>query len=180
MSPHRVAILTDSAADLPDAIAARYAVTVVPVRVNLDQRDYLDKIGLATGEFYLRMALSSELRTSQPPAGDFRRGCMSSTRSTLRRAGFAGAARRAAELADAGAQSAAILAELHRLRPLTLTWAMARDITHAVRGGRIPAWAEPAVRWSELTPIAKVRDTGTLAIAGGLFAKRRAPEAFAG
>ncbi|MCY7354755.1 MAG: DegV family EDD domain-containing protein [Lysobacter sp.] len=217
MFPHRVAILTDSAADLPDAIAERYAVTVVPVRVNLDQRDYLDKIGLATDEFYRRMAVSTELpRTSQPPPGDFRRafdfvlahhpaaiyvGLSRAVSGTLQSAEHAAArcnpqrlhvfdtfnaaggqgllAWRAAELADAGAQTDAILAELQRLRPQTLTWAMARDITHAVRGGRIPAWAAPAVRCSGLTPIAKVRDTGTLAIAGGLFAKRRAPEAFA-
>ena len=216
-SPHRVAILTDSAADLPDAIAERHAVTVVPVRVNLDQRDYLDKIGLATDEFYRRMALSSELpRTSQPPPGDFRRafdfvlahhpaaiyvGLSRAVSGTLQSAEHAAArcdpqrlhvfdtinaaggqgllAWRAAELADAGEDAEAILAELHRLRSQTLTWAMARDITHAVRGGRIPAWAEPAVRWSGLTPIAKVRDSGKLAIAGGLFAKRRAPEAFA-
>ena len=43
----------------------------------------------------------------------------------------------AAELADAGADADAILCELERLRPHTLTWAMARDISHAVRGGRI-------------------------------------------
>src|SRR5690606_20228689 len=45
---------------------------------------------------------------------------------------------RAGELADAGADVATILAELERLKPLTFTWAMARDISHAVRGGRIP------------------------------------------
>ena len=27
--------------------------------------------------------------------------------------------------------------------PLTLTWAVTRDIRHAVRGGRMPAWAQP-------------------------------------
>ena len=56
---------------------------------------------------------------------------------------------------------------------------MARDISHAVRGGRIPRWAEPVVRWSGLTPIAAVSPQGTLKVAGGLFARRRAPEAFA-
>ena len=56
---------------------------------------------------------------------------------------------------------------------------MARDITHAVRGGRIPRWAGPAVRWSGLTPIAAVSAEGKLKVAGGLFAKQRAPEAFA-
>jgi uncharacterized protein len=75
--------------------------------------------------------------------------------------------------------AARILRELERLRPLTLTWAMARDIRHAVRGGRVPAWAAPAVRFTGLTPVARMRDDGTLGIAGGLIARARAPEAFA-
>lgn len=213
----RIAIITDSAADLPEIIIERHAIHVVPVRVNLDDRDYLDKIGLATSEFYRRMAASQQLpRTSQPPPGDFRRqfeflcahhpmvvyvGLSRAISGTLQSAehaaarGDTGKVRvfdtinvaggqglltwRAAELADAGADADAILRELERLRPLTLTWAMARDISHAVRGGRIPAWAEPAVRFTGLTPIARVNADGKLGIAGGLFAKAKAPEAFA-
>ena len=213
----RIAVITDSAADLPEAVIERHGIHVVPVRVNLDGRDYLDKIGLATGEFYRRMAASQQMpRTSQPPPGDFRRqfeflcahhplvvyvGLSRAISGTLQSAehaaarGDAGRVRvfdtinvaggqglltwRAAELADAGADADAILRELERLRPLTLTWAMARDITHAVRGGRIPAWAEPAVRFTGLTPIARVNADGKLGIAGGLFAKAKAPEAFA-
>ena len=218
----RVAVVTDSASDLPDAIAERYAVHVVPVRVNLEDRDYLDKIGLATGEFYRRMARSQQLpRTSQPPPGDFRRyfdflsshhpdvvyvglsrtisGTLQSAEHAAARSEDAGLRKRvrvfdsvnvaggqglltwrAAEMADAGADADAILRELERLRPLTLTWAMARDIRHAVRGGRIPAWAEPAVRFTGLTPVAKVKADGRLGITGGLIAKATAPEAFAG
>ncbi len=213
----RIAVITDSAADLPEAVIERHGIHVVPVRVNLDGRDYLDKIGLATGEFYRRMAASQQMpRTSQPPPGDFRRqfeflcahhplvvyvGLSRAISGTLQSAehaaarGDAGRVKvfdtinvaggqglltwRAAELADAGADADAILRELERLRPLTLTWAMARDITHAVRGGRIPPWAEPAVRFTGLTPIARVNADGKLGIAGGLFAKAKAPEAFA-
>ncbi len=213
----RVAVVTDSAADLPETILQRYAVHVVPVRVNLDDRDYLDKVGLSTGEFYRRMAASRQLpRTSQPPPGDFRRqfdflashhpdvvyvGLSRAISGTLQSAEHA-AARvdggkirvfdsinaaggqglltwRAAEMANEGANVETILHELERLRPLTLTWAMARDISHAVRGGRIPAWAAPAVRFTGLTPVAKVNADGKLGIAGGLIAKAKAPEAFA-
>lgn len=217
----RVAIITDSAADLPETIAERYAVHMVPVRVNLDGRDYLDKIGLSTSEFYRRMAASQQLpRTSQPPPGDFRRhfeflsahhpavvyvGLSRAVSGTLQSAEHAALraenaesrakirvfdsvnaaggqgllAWRAAEMADAGVDVETILRELERLRPLTLTWAMTRDIRHAVRGGRVPAWAEPAVRFSGLTPIAKIKADGMLGISGGLIAKTKAPEAFA-
>ncbi|WP_196778619.1 DegV family protein [Cognatilysobacter tabacisoli] len=216
-SSRPVAVVTDSAADLPDAIAERHAIHCVPVRVNVDGQDFLDKVALTADAFYRRMAGAAELpRTSQPPPGDFRRcfefllahqrevvyvGLSRAVSGTLQSAehaalrgepgrvtvfdtvnaagGQALLAWRAGELADAGADATAIVAELERLRPLTLTWAMARDIRHAVRGGRIPAWAGPAVRWSGLTPIARVRADGRLGIAGGLLAKAGAPEAFA-
>ena len=73
-SPTRVAIITDSAADLPASLADRLGIHVVPVRVSLDGRDYLDRLGLTTSAFYRRMAVSAQLpKTSQPPPGDFRR-----------------------------------------------------------------------------------------------------------
>lgn len=213
----RVAVITDSAADLPEAIAERHAIGVVPARVDLDGRDYLDKVGLSTHEFYRRMARSRQLpRTSQPPAGDFMRqfelalahhpqvvyvGLSRALSGTLQ-SGEHAAARtdsgrvqvfdtfnaaageallvwRAAEMAEAGADAAAILAELERLRPQTLFWAMTRDISHVVRGGRIPAWAAPLARLTALTPLARMRADGTLGISGVLFARKRAPEAFA-
>lgn len=215
-SPGLVAVVTDSAADLPVALAERYGIHVVPVRVSLDGRDYLDRLGLTAGEFYRRMAACTQLpQTSQPPPGDFRRvfehvlahqrdavyvGLSRPLSGTLQAAetaaralpspptcidsGHASAGQsllvwRAAELAAEGADAACIAAELARLRPLTHTWAMARDIRHAVRGGRIPRWAEPAVRWSGLTPIAAIKPGGTLALAGGVLARRNAADAFA-
>lgn len=215
-SPGKVAIVTDSASDLPEAIAERHGIHVVPVRVSLEGRDYLDRLGLTAGEFYRRMAVSAQLpQTSQPPAGDFRRtfehvlawqpacvyvglarplsGTLQSAEAAARAqvrplhcidtanvsAGQALLAWRAGELADAGADADAIVRELDRLRPLTHTFAMARDIRHAARGGRIPGWAVPLVRLSGLTPVARVDPEGRLKVAGGLLARARAPEAFA-
>ena len=215
-SPQRVAVVTDSASDLPAVLAERHGIHTVPVRVSLDGRDYLDSLGLTAGEFYRRMATSRQLpKTSQPPSGDYRRifehvlahqqdavyvglsrplsGTLQSAETAARglahpprvfdsghaSAGQALLAWRAGELASQGADAAAIEAELVRLRPLTMTWAMARDLSHAVRGGRIPRWAEPAVRWSGLIPIAAIKPDGTLKLAGALFARSGVPEAFA-
>ncbi|MFT4180014.1 MAG: DegV family protein [Thermomonas sp.] len=214
--PDRVGVITDSAADLPVELAERFDIHIVPVRVSLDGRDYLDRLGLTAAEFYRRMAASEKLpQTSQPPPGDFRRvfghvlahqrggvyvgvsralsGTLQSGETAARGqdkpmrcidsghvcAGQALLAWRAGELAQAGLDADAIAAELQRLRPLTRTWALARDISHAVRGGRIPRWAGPLVRWSGLTPIAAMDAQGRLKVAGGLFARSRAPEAFA-
>jgi len=60
-----------------------------------------------------------------------------------------------------------------------MTWALIRDISHAVRGGRIPRWAEPVVRWSRLTPIMAIKPDGQLKLKGGTFTRSGAPEAFA-
>lgn len=85
----------------------------------------------------------------------------------------------AAERALAGADSATIVAELERLRPLTHTFALARDIRHAVRGGRVPRWAQPLVESLGLTPIARMRSSGRLGIVGALFGRQRVAPRFA-
>lgn len=212
-----VAVITDSAADLPDELMTRFNIHMVPVRVNFGDEDYLDKVGLSTREFYRKLRTELVLpKTSQPAPGDFRRqfefllshhremiyvgisravsGTLQSAETAVQRGhpdrshvfdsgnasgGEGLLALRAAEMAADGAGVAAILAELARLKPLTMTWALARDISHAVRGGRIPAWAKPLVEWLGLTPMAAVKPTGKLGVVGGLFGKSRQPERFA-
>ena len=70
----RVAIVTDSAADIPEDELERLDIHIVPVRVHFGEQSYLDKVSLGPEEFY-RLLASSPLspKTSQPPAGDFRR-----------------------------------------------------------------------------------------------------------
>jgi len=69
-----VAVITDSAADLPAGEMQRLNIHMVPARVNFGDQDYLDKVGLSTGEFYRKLRTEGVLpRTSQPPPGDFRR-----------------------------------------------------------------------------------------------------------
>ncbi len=72
MTGHRVAIVTDSTADIsPELVAARQ-ITVVPLTVNLDGRSYLDGVDITPAEFYARMGTSSGMATtSQPAAGQF-------------------------------------------------------------------------------------------------------------
>lgn len=69
-----VAIVTDSAADLPEELLTSLDIHTVPVRIHFGEKSYLDKVSLDTSEFY-RMMAESEVHptTSQPPPGDFRR-----------------------------------------------------------------------------------------------------------
>jgi DegV family protein with EDD domain len=86
----------------------------------------------------------------------------------------------AAEMAKQGADAAAILARLPALRERTFTWAVTRDLTLAVRGGRIPRWGKPLVQALYLTPLAKIKPDGRLHLVGGMFGKRNIPARFAG
>jgi DegV family protein with EDD domain len=70
----RVAIVTDSAADIPDDELARLQIHMVPLRVHFGSRSYLDKVSLSQEEFYRELAHNPDHpKTSQPPPGDFRR-----------------------------------------------------------------------------------------------------------
>ncbi len=85
----------------------------------------------------------------------------------------------AAEMAQRGDDATSILAQLEALRAHTTTWAMTRDLTMAVRGGRIPRWGKPLVKALFLTPIAKVKPSGKLGLIGGFFGGANVPARFA-
>ena len=70
----RVAVVTDSAADIPDDELDRLGIHMVPVRVHFGDRSYLDKVGITAEEFYAEIERNPlPPKTSQPPPGDFRR-----------------------------------------------------------------------------------------------------------
>ena len=73
-SRRRIAVVVDSAADLPESVLEALDIHVVPVRVHFGTQSFLDKVGLSSEDFF-RMLASSALhpKTSQPPPGDFRR-----------------------------------------------------------------------------------------------------------
>ena len=213
----RVAVVTDTGADLPAAECERLGIALVPVWVNFGDADFLDKVSISTAEFYRRLKASDVLpKTSQPPPGDFRRqfefllghhdsvvytGISRAISGTLQSGEHAAArvdAQRvrvvdsghascgvgliviaAAEAARAGADADTVAALAARLRSDTYTWAVARDISFGVRGGRVPRWAKPVAEALGLTPVAQMRADGRLAIAGALWGKRDVPGRFA-
>ena len=70
----KIAIVTDSGADIPDAFIDRLGIMMVPVRIQFGARSYLDKVSMTPSEFYQELAVNAEHpKTSQPPPGDFRR-----------------------------------------------------------------------------------------------------------
>ena len=70
----KVAVVTDSAADIPDDELDRLDISMVPIRVQFGDRSYLDKVGITPDEFFAEIARNpAHPKTSQPPPGDFRR-----------------------------------------------------------------------------------------------------------
>jgi DegV family protein with EDD domain len=72
VSTNRVAIVTDSTADLPRELAASRSVTVVPLTLNLDGQSLLDGVDITPAEFYRRLPrATAHPTTSQPSPGRF-------------------------------------------------------------------------------------------------------------
>ncbi|MFI5120987.1 MAG: DegV family protein [Thermoanaerobaculia bacterium] len=69
----RVAVVTDSACDLPDADLESEGIRVVPLRLLLGDETFLDKVTITPAEFHRRLSEGRLVaRTSQPPPADFR------------------------------------------------------------------------------------------------------------
>jgi DegV family protein with EDD domain len=70
----RVAVVTDSAADIAEDALESLDIHVVPLRVHFGNQSWLDKVSLSPEQFYAELARNPEHpKTSQPPPGDFRR-----------------------------------------------------------------------------------------------------------
>ncbi len=215
----RIAVVIDSAGDLPDAEFERLGIHMVPVRIHFGDTSYLDKVSLSSDEFYAELARNPEHpKTSQPAPGDFRRlyqflvshhtGVVSihvSGRvSGTYQAAAAAAARvsregrrvlavdsrsaslgegliamEAAELAQAGCGLDEIAARLEGSIARTRAWGLLRDVSFAVRGGRVPRYLEPVADLLRLTPIIRTHPDGRIAPGGALFGKRRLVDRFA-
>ncbi|MHB1685251.1 MAG: DegV family protein [Bacilli bacterium] len=68
----RVAIVTDSTADISAQEAAKLGITVVPLQVLFGEQAFRDGVDIKASEFYPMLADHSELpTTSQPSAGTF-------------------------------------------------------------------------------------------------------------
>ena len=178
----RVAIVTDSAADLPATVCDELGIQMVPLRVIFGAESHLDKVGLQPADFFAELARNPQHpKTSQPSPGDFRRVlellcshfehvlviCLAARLSGTCQAAVAAAGRSgrpgqvtvldsrnasaglglvvqaAAEVASSGADAPAVMAVARRAIENTRTYGLVPDLSHALRGGRIP----PAWRW---------------------------------
>lgn len=74
----RIAIVTDSTADLPDEVREAANITRVPLNLHFADTTYLDQVSITTDEFMDLMTSTSHLpTTSQPSVGAFEEVFMS-------------------------------------------------------------------------------------------------------
>lgn len=72
MTSSRVAIVTDSTADLPNDLAAARGISVVPLTLHFEGRTLLDGVDITPAEFYRRLPTAMvHPTTSQPSPGRF-------------------------------------------------------------------------------------------------------------
>jgi DegV family protein with EDD domain len=68
----RIAIVTDSTADLPSQLTRTRSITVVPLTLNFEGRSLLDGVDIRPSEFYRKLPnATTHPTTSQPSAGRF-------------------------------------------------------------------------------------------------------------
>lgn len=68
----RIAIVTDSTADMPPPLAASRSISVVPLTLNFDGRSLLDGVDITPSEFYRKLPnVATHPTTSQPSPGRF-------------------------------------------------------------------------------------------------------------
>jgi DegV family protein with EDD domain len=63
-----IALVTDSACDLPPELFDRYQIHVVPMRLNFGEASYLDKATITPDQFYARLDERPELPTTAQPS----------------------------------------------------------------------------------------------------------------
>lgn len=68
----RVAVVTDSTADLPGELIERHGIRVVPLTVHFGAEEYKDYVEMGPDDFFQKLATSPHLpKTSQPSPADF-------------------------------------------------------------------------------------------------------------
>jgi DegV family protein with EDD domain len=63
-----VRIITDSTCDLPEKVVAQYGIRVIPLYIQVGNREYLDGIDLTRDEFYKRLPTYREQPTTAVPS----------------------------------------------------------------------------------------------------------------
>ncbi|MFK8052579.1 MAG: DegV family protein [Woeseiaceae bacterium] len=206
----KVAIITDSAADITDEDMEALDIHMVPLRVQFGEQGFMDKLSISQKEFFDLLASNpNHPTTSQPSPGDFRRqyqflashfddvlaislsekvsGTTNAARTAAARVAANGTmhvidsknaslgqgliVRMAAEMAQQGDDVDTIKAAVDKAVDNTQTMALVKDLTYAVRGGRVPASRKMIADWFNINPVLRTKPDGSVS-SGGMILGR--------
>ena len=85
----------------------------------------------------------------------------------------------AAECAQAGMDAADIVRAVQAIMPRTRTWGMIPDLSHAVRGGRVPKSKKMLADLLHVTPLLAALPDGRVKSCGALWGRANLPDKFA-
>lgn len=67
----KLAIVTDSSADIPDELIKKYDIKIVPLYIHARGKEFRDKIDITNNEIYELLYQDVEVKTSSPSPRDF-------------------------------------------------------------------------------------------------------------
>ena len=68
------AIIVDSTSDFPEELKKKYNIFIVPARVIIGEKEYLDRVGITREEIIYQLEHSNEkITTTQPIPADFQK-----------------------------------------------------------------------------------------------------------
>ncbi|SJN20572.1 Hypothetical protein DUF194, DegV family [Marinilactibacillus psychrotolerans 42ea] len=79
MNKEKVAILTDSGADVPETIKDKFDIKVIPLKIIFKDGEYIDKLNITAEEVYKRM--SKEIPKTSLPDGEMIKGIFDEIKS---------------------------------------------------------------------------------------------------
>src|SRR5690606_3395976 len=65
-----IKIIVDSTADLPNEYFSKYNIEIVPLIVNINGKEYKDKVDISLDSLYQELRTGSDVKTSQPNIQD--------------------------------------------------------------------------------------------------------------
>ncbi len=209
---HKIAVITDSAADIAEADMDALDIHFVPLRVQFGEQGYLDKLSISQSEFFDELQRNpNHPTTSQPSPGDFRRqyqflashfddvlaislsakvsGTFSAATNAASRVSAHGKmhvidsrnaslgqgliVRHAAELAKMDTPIDKLLSAVQEAVENTQTYALVKDLTYAVRGGRVPASRKVVADLLNLNPVLRTAPDGSVSSGGVILGRSK-------
>ena len=180
-----VRIVTDSACDLPPAVADELGIEIVPLTIRIDDAEFTDRVDLTPAEFWAKCATATELpSTAAPSPGQFEevyRRLAAEGASSIVTINLSGALSATMQSAEIAARSVADTIQVSVVDSQQVTLGLGLVVLHAARMARdgashddiVAAATDLATRtkvWGALDTLENLKKGGRIGGAKALLA----------